>query len=237
MHIRVVFLGPSRELAQRDDLSIELPEGATIAEVRNQLESECPPLQGKLEAVRFAVNNSYALDKQRICEGDEIALIPPVSGGLPQGIVVDLMDTPIRAEVMEAMLGGDTHCGGQVSFVGMTRAESDDQHGQLIRLDYEAYTNMARDVMQRLAWEARERWALRNVVLVHRVGPVSLGEIAVYIGVAAGHRAECFDACRWLIDALKRDAPIWKKDVFEDGFIRWSGSPHVKQELKTEPER
>ncbi len=230
MQIHVIFLGPSRELARRDDMSLALPEGATIAEMRKQLQSQCSPLQGKLEAVRFAVNNSYALDSQTICDGDEIALIPPVSGGASQTVMVDLMDTPIRVKSMTQFLDGGDHCGGQVTFVGMTRAESDDQHGQLLRLDYEAYEGMAKDVMRRLADEAIARWSLRTVVLVHRVGSVSLGEIAVFIGVAAGHRAECFDACRWLIDTLKQDAPIWKKDVFEDGFVRWSGSPHVTQE-------
>ncbi len=229
MHIRVIFLGPSRELAQRDEMTLEIPDGATVSEMRSQLESQCPSLQGKLKAVRFAINNNYALDGTAISDGDEIALIPPVSGGLPQDVVVDLMDTTICADAMNKRLGGDTKCGGQVTFVGMTREEKDEQHGQLVRLDYEAYADMAKDVMRRLADEARQRWSLRKVVIVHRVGPVALGEIAVYIGVTAGHRAECFDACRWLIDAIKQDAPIWKKDVFEDGYVRWSGSPHVEK--------
>ncbi len=236
MQIHVIFLGPGKDLALREDMMLEVPEDATIATVREQLELQCPALQGKLEAVRFAVNNNYALDNTTVCRNDEIAMIPPVSGGQPLDTMINLLSTPIDVCAIEQFLGGDTQCGGQVTFVGMTRAELDDEHGQLIRLDYEAYEDMAKDVMLRLAEEARKRWMLRRIAVVHRVGSVALGELAVFIGVAAGHRTECFDACRWLIDTLKRDVPIWKKDVFEDGYVRWSGSPHVTQESITKPE-
>ena len=106
-------------------------------------------------------------------------------------------------------------------FEGATRAESDPAHGRLVRLDYEAHPSMARREMERLATQASQRFGAKRAVILHRTGPVPPGEASVLIAAACAHRAEAFDACRWIIDTLKKDVPIWKKDVFEDGFVRW----------------
>ncbi len=134
---------------------------------------------------------------------------------------VDLLSGPIPISRVREFVGGDPALGGIVVFEGVTRAEADPQHGALQRLDYEAYDAMARGRLEGIAKQAVDRFGAKRVAIVHRLGSVRPGETSVVIAVACGHRAEAFDACRWLIDTLKRDVPIWKKDVFEDGFVRW----------------
>lgn len=122
---------------------------------------------------------------------------------------------------MVSFVGGDPSLGGIVTFFGATRAEHDPSHGALRRLEYEAYREMAWEQMKRLAAQAVANWQAARVVVIHRLGGVGVGEVSVALAVACPHRAEAFEACRWLIDTLKQDVPIWKKDVFADGFTRW----------------
>ena len=140
---------------------------------------------------------------------------------------IELCDGPLPWERLHTFIGSDSTAGGVVTFVGVTRSEHDAQHGALARLEYEAYMEMARQQMRELSRHAQQRWKAGRVAMLHRLGPVGVGEASVAIAVACPHRAESFEACRWLIDALKRDVPIWKKDVFADGFTRWvdPGSP------------
>ncbi len=134
---------------------------------------------------------------------------------------VELVGDTLPAERIREFVSGDARLGGIVSFSGVTRADDDPAHGKLIRLEYEAHPSMALGQMRRLAETAASRWEVGRMALVHRLGAVLPGEASVIIAVACAHRAEAFDACRWLIDKLKQDVPIWKKDVFEDGFVRW----------------
>ncbi len=136
-------------------------------------------------------------------------------------IHIDVVATPINAEDVRAFVLGDPALGGICTFEGATRADTDATHGAIARLDYEAYDGMARRQMQRLAEEALEQWGPGRVAMVHRTGAVLPGEISVMIAVACGHRDGAFAACRWLIDTLKRDVPIWKRDIYEDGSKRW----------------
>jgi len=135
--------------------------------------------------------------------------------------LVELTREPIDGERVRAFIGGDPALGGIVTFEGVTRSERDSVHGDLVRLEYEAYETMARRQLEQLADEAFRRWKCGKIAIVHRIGPVKPAEASVIIAVACGHRAEAFEACRWLIDTLKKDVPIWKKDVFADGFVRW----------------
>ena len=134
---------------------------------------------------------------------------------------IELFDGPLPLGRALEFVSGDAALGGIVSFYGATRGEHDTEHGALVRLDYEAYRTMAENQMQELARSAQQKWGAGRIVMLHRLGPVGVGEISVAIAVACPHRAEAFEACRWLIDALKRDVPIWKKDVFADEFMRW----------------
>ena len=134
---------------------------------------------------------------------------------------VELVRGPIPVAQVREFVSGDPSLGGTVTFEGSTRAESDPQHGPLVRLEYEAYESMAQRQLERVAHEAVDCLGTGKIAVVHRLGPVPVGEASVMIAVACGHRAKAFEACRWLIDMLKKDVPIWKKDVFEDGFVKW----------------
>ncbi len=132
------------------------------------------------------------------------------------------------AIALEKVLAEVVHpaAGGIDIFVGTTRNTS---HGRPVTLlEYEAYEPMATQVMENLEQDARKRWPLQKVVLIHRLGRIPVGEASVVIGVSSAHRKEAFEACRFLIDTLKRDAPIWKREHFEDGAIEWSGESSMK---------
>ncbi len=222
INISIVFLGPARDFAMVDSTSLELSDGASIADLRVVLSERYPGLSGALPTIRFAVNEEFATDDTALEANDEVALIPPVSGGSgDDAILVDLVNQAIPAEHVRRFVLGDPASGGIVTFEGATRAQFDSGHGQLERLDYEAYETMARRQLEQLAREALARWGLGRVAIVHRIGPVAIADVSVMIAVAGGHRTESFEACRWLIDKLKQDVPIWKKDVYQDGHAEW----------------
>jgi len=154
---------------------------------------------------------------------DEVALLPPVSGGtLDEAPLVRLVRGRIVPhDIVPALeLPED---GAIVIFDGVVRNHS--RNRKTLSLEYEAYEPMALQKLQELAAEARQRFAIRNVALVHRLGRIEIGESSVLIAVFSAHRAAAFDACRWLIDTLKRTVPIWKKEYFEDGAVWADGEP------------
>ena len=126
---------------------------------------------------------------------------------------------PIAASAADALRDGAA--GGVAVFLGCTRAERNADGRELVALDYEAYTDMAIKQMRDLAAAARQKWPIVKLVMLHRSGRVGLGEPSVLIAVSTPHRSEAFDACRWLIDALKKDVAIWKKEVWADGSGTW----------------
>lgn len=219
--IRVLFLGPARVLAGIESASVPLPTPPTVKELRRCLEVRYPTMARALPTMRLAINMNYAMDDAVLQIGDEVAVIPPVSGGSHERIWVELFRLSLPMHEVRTFIGGDTALGGIVIFEGVTRSEHDAEHGALHRLDYEAYEGMALSEMRRLAEQAMSHWPLGKVALLHRMGTVLPGETSVIAAVAAGHRAEAFDACRFLIDTLKQDVPIWKIDVFSDGHSRF----------------
>jgi len=136
-------------------------------------------------------------------------------------VFIDLSADEIDVSLVRSHVLGDPALGGVCTFEGATRDDADPDHGPVVRLEYEAYEAMARRQMATLADKALHRWGPGRVAMVHRIGQVPVGDVSVMIAVACGHRAEAFAACRWLIDTLKRDVPIWKRDVYADGFVRW----------------
>ncbi len=129
----------------------------------------------------------------------------------------------IDPHALEAAVSGD-ECGGVVTFLGVVRSHSDD--GRLVRgLSYEAFEPMATAEFERIAGRARERFGEVRVAIIHRVGDLAVGDIAVAIVAAAAHRGTAFDACRYAIDEVKRDAPIWKRERYADGSDEWKANP------------
>jgi molybdopterin synthase catalytic subunit len=215
MNVRVVLFAKPRELVGRPQLELALPSGATPADAWSQLSSryDLGPLP---RSFRCAVNSEYAGWDEPLKEGDELAVIPPVSGGAieeRQGLVA-LREEPLDPSAIAERIRSDAE-GALVVFEGIVRANS---RGKQVRaLVYEAYGSMALRQMELLADRARAQWPIIDLAMVHRTGTLSVGEVSVVIAVSAAHRGEAFDACEWLIDELKHTVPIWKKEVYTEG--------------------
>jgi molybdopterin synthase catalytic subunit len=219
MQIRVLPFGLLKDWLGTPTATVELPEGTTVAELLAQLsQSRSASL---LRGIAISVNAEYATATHPLHEGDEVGLLPPVSGGSPE-VVVALTRDPIDAEklVAAAKRGED---GAVVVFDGIVRNES---HGRpALYLDYEAYEEMAVKQLNELANQARSRFDVRQVTLVHRLGRLQISETSILIIVASAHRAAAFEACRWLIDSIKKLVPVWKKETFQDGAVWADGEP------------
>jgi molybdopterin synthase catalytic subunit/molybdopterin converting factor small subunit len=162
----------------------------------------------------YAVNRRYADRDQALAEGDEVALIPPVSGG-----AFRITDSPLSLEHAVAEVADD-EAGAIATFTGTVRSES--RGRRVVRLEYEAYPEMAEDVIAALAAELEERYDVHAIAIHHRVGVVEIGEASVVIAVSARHRADALSACRDAIDQLKETVPMWKKEIYEGGE-EWIG--------------
>jgi molybdopterin synthase catalytic subunit len=166
------------------------------------------------EGLLYAVNREYADRGRELRDGDEVALIPPVSGG-----AFRVTEEPLSLEAVVAEVA-DERAGGIATFAGTVRRQS--RGRDVIRLEYEAYTEMAEDVMAQLARDLEARYDLCSVAIHHRVGTLEIGEASVVIAVSAPHRQNALAACRDAIDRLKETVPLWKKEVYEGGE-EWLG--------------
>lgn len=226
MQIQVLFFGILKDWLGGAARQLELPDGATVAALLETLEAELAARQAGplLRGIAVSVNAEYATRSHMLHAGDEVGLLPPVSGGAPEEapILIALTRERIDAEplVAAAKRGED---GAVVVFDGIVR---DNTRGRkTLYLDYEAYEEMALRQMRELAEQARDRFGVRQVTLVHRLGRLQVGETSVLIVVASAHRGQAFDACRWVIDTLKKTVPIWKKETFADGVVWADGEP------------
>ncbi len=210
-----------RERAKTAELSREFRDSATVGEVWRVLVEEFPALGGHHDAVGFAVNHEYVEADFQPRDNDEVAFIPPVSGGAGAPWVgpIRVVREPLDVAVLEKAVA-EPGAGATVTFVGTTRHENAGR--RVIRLEYEAYEPMALSEMRKIADEAGRRFKITRVATSHRIGVVEIGEASVAIAVSAPHRGEAFDACRFVIDRLKEIVPIWKKEYFEGGEV-WIG--------------
>lgn len=226
MRVRILFFGMLKELAGQASDTIDLAEGASVAEVLRHYESQIPRLKEAMSSLAVAVNQEYARPDTKLNAGDEIALLPPVSGGVLEQlgsrshakIVREVIDTQ---QVVGALKRGED--GAALVFEGIVRNQT--RGRKTLYLEYEAYEQMAVTQLENLATESLEKFQVRDVAIVHRLGRLEIGETSVLIAVASAHRAAAFEACRWLIDTLKRTVPIWKKEFFEDGAVWADGEP------------
>jgi len=212
--VTIIYFAGAREAAGRSREVLEL-RPASVAELRGALVVRHASLAGILPRCRIAVNLEVALDGDAVPEGSEVAVLPPVSGG---SALFRITDRPLDlAEVVAAVRSPGR--GAIVTFTGDVRAET--RGRRVVRLEYEAYIPMAEQKLAEIgAQVAREHGA--EVAVVHRVGHLAPGESAVVIACAAPHRTPAFRACEETIERLKREVPIWKREVFEDGTA-WVG--------------
>jgi molybdopterin synthase catalytic subunit len=222
MIVRVLFFGMLKDAAGKSGEALEIPEGSSVADLLGVFRERIPRLKDSLGSLAVAVNQQYAGADIVLKEGDEVALLPPVSGGADLTRCARIVHEPIdSAKVLAEIKRGED--GAAVVFEGVVRNQT--QGRRTLYLDYEAYEEMALREMESLAERALTEFQVRDVALVHRLGRLEIGEISVLIVVASGHRAAAFDACRWLIDTLKQKVPIWKKEYFEDGAVWADGEP------------
>jgi molybdopterin synthase catalytic subunit len=242
MQVRILFFGVLKDLAGRESDSLSLPDGATLADVLSHYQKRIPRWKDFVSSMAISVNQEYAAPDTRLKAGDEVALLPPVSGGSqgagetppPQpaaaldlsqgrrgGCASIVRDAIVTEKIVATMKHPED--GAVAVFEGMVRNHS--RGRRTLHLDYEAYEEMALKEMEALAAQALSKFGVRDVALVHRLGRLQIGETSVLIVVASAHRAAAFDACRWLIDTLKRTVPIWKKEHFEDGAVWADGEP------------
>jgi len=226
MQVNLLYFGVLKEIFGGERDAVELPEGARIADLLDLLRLRPRVHPNVFKSLAVAVNREYAQTQTALADGDEVALLPPVSGGsrteTSARMRIEILDHALpTAEVMAEIKAGPD--GAVCTFDGIVR---DNTRGRrTLYLDYEAYREMALEQMRGLAVEARQRFPVRDIALLHRLGRIEVGESSVLIVVASAHRGAAFDACRWLIDTLKRQVPIWKKETFVDGAVWADGEP------------
>lgn len=214
MALTVLYFAAARDAAGTARETLEAVP-ATVAELRRLLAGRHPALEPVLALCRIALDQELAADGDPVPPGAEVAVIPPVSGGAPLFRVVD---RPLDvAEVVAAVAGPGR--GGVVTFTGTVRAES--RGKQVVRLEYQAYLPMAERTLAEIGGAVEAEFGAA-VAVIHRVGLLAPGEAAVVVAAAAAHREPAFRACQAVIERLKKDAPIWKREVYRDGS-EWVG--------------
>jgi molybdopterin synthase catalytic subunit len=222
MQIRVLFFGVLKDLSGKASDSLSLPENATLADVLSHYERIIPRLKETASSLAMSVNQEYAGPSTRLRPGDEVALLPPVSGGSETSGHAAIVREAIKtASVVQGLKRPED--GAVAVFEGIVRNQT--RGRRTLFLNYEAYEEMALKQIEELARRALAEFKVRDVAIVHRLGRLEIGETSVLVAVASAHRAAAFDACRWLIDTLKRTVPIWKKEHFEDGAVWADGEP------------
>lgn len=220
VRVHLLSFGPWRSLLPEGGESRQLPKGSAVIDLLHALEQDGRFDAKLLRSAAVSVNQEYVPRTQMLVEGDEVAILPPVSGGA--GGRVEIVTAPIDTAAIldEVKAGGD---GAVCVFGGIVRNNT--RGRQTLHLDYEAYEGMALKQMQSLRMEAIERFGVREVAIVHRLGRLVVGETSVLVAVASAHRGAAFDACRWVIDTLKKTVPIWKHEQFVDGAVWSDGEP------------
>src|SRR6202171_4385044 len=226
--VRTRLFARLREQAGSETDMLEVPDGATLADVYEALRGKHPALEADRKAVRAALNQEFKDWATKVGDGDEVAFIPPVSGGSHGvGVLFELTADPLDARRLEAAVS-HKGAGAICTFTGVVR---DSSRGRSVtHLDYEAYAEMAVAQMRKIGDEIVERWPEARVALAHPTGQVDIGEASVVVSVSCPHRAEAIAACKWGIDRLKESVPIWKKEHAADGTFWIEGD-----EAKTAP--
>jgi molybdopterin synthase catalytic subunit len=232
MFVMVRYFAGHRDITGRSEERLDLEPGATVGSVWDALVARYPRLSGYTGRLLYAVNQQYSTLATALSDGDEVAFIPPVSGGnhinrpLFQISREPLDPAPLIALVQTPDMGA------LVTFAGVVRNNFGGR--ATAHLEYQAYEPMAATVLEQLADEARTSWGVGAIAIHHRIGRLEIGETAVLIVVAAPHRHEAFEAAEWLMDRIKDVAPIWKKEIWADGASEWVGNEvERKAELDT----
>jgi len=219
MRVRVLFFGQLKEITGLDQEDAELSEGARVQDLFERYGRRFPKLASFRASIVASVNQEYATWRAPLASGDEVAFLPPVSGG--QQVAVDedifqIVRDAIRPQEIIANLKRPED-GALVVFDGFVRNNLKGK--RTLYLEYQAYETMALAKMREIGTEIRAKFSIHRLAMVHRLGRLEIGETSVFIAVSAAHRGAAFDACRYGIDTLKRVVPIWKKEYFVGGAV------------------
>ncbi len=229
MNVRILLFASLKDALQTSQLELEVPQNARVSDVLQLLGQREPKIAPWVEHVRVARNLDYARLDDEVEEGDELALIPPVSGG-SDSILADDYEPFVAVRELELSLDEVVRvvehqtkgrAGAICTFSGLVRATSRDPqgnwHDDIEWLDYEAYVPMAENKLREIALEVAVTWNAACAI-THRIGRLNVGESSVFIAVASAHRAASFEACRFVIEEIKVRVPIWKREQARDGF-------------------
>lgn len=231
MRIRVLLFGQLKDIIGRTEESLELQPGSRVSDLMARYGEQFPKFRAIAGSIACSVNREYVTASSVLHEADEVGLLPPVSGGAPisTAALPELLSEhcAIVREVIASQRIADNlkapEDGATAIFEGIVRNNT--RGRRTLYLDYEAYEPMALAEMEKLARNALGQFRIRDVRIVHRLGRLQIAETSVLIVVASAHRGAAFEACRWLIDTLKKTVPIWKKEYFEDGVVWADGEP------------
>jgi molybdopterin synthase catalytic subunit len=234
MRVRVLFFGRLKDIVGKGEEQAELSDGARVEDLFERYGRSFPELARFRASVVASVNQEFAEGRAPLAAGDEVAFLPPVSGGAvsPGAAVEENLCAIVRkrietAEIVEQLKAPPD--GAMVAFEGIVRNHSGGR--PTLYLEYEAYEAMAITKMREIGAEMREKFSIRRYAMIHRLGRLEIGETSVLIVVCSAHRGAAFDACRYGIDTLKRNVPIWKKEFFRDGAVWAEGEiPSARDE-------
>jgi len=229
VRVRVLFFGQLKDITGVAQEDAELSEGARVQDLFERYGRKFPKLASFRDSIAASVNQEYANWRAPLSSGDEVAFLPPVSGGQQSAVEEDVFQIVREAirpqEIIEGLKAPED--GALVVFDGFVRNHYKGR--QTLYLEYEAYEPMALAKMREIGTEIRAKFPLHRVAIVHRLGRLEIGETSVFIAVSSAHRAAAFDACRYTIDTLKRVVPIWKKEYFAAGAV-WAEGQLPPQE-------
>ena len=230
MEVTVLFFGVLPEIIGLRQELIELREGTRLVELWGKYVKRFPKLEALSAALMTSVNQEFVDRSQLLQDGDEVAFLPPVSGGIDDLFLLtrETIDTPALVQLVKAPTDGAV-----VAFEGIVRNHFSGKQTQY--LEYEAYEPMALEKMRVIGAEIHERFPMDGIAMVHRLGKLEIGETSVAIVVSSPHRKAAFSACQHGIDRLKQIVPIWKKEFFEDGAVWAKGEGQRRVLVKTRP--
>jgi molybdopterin synthase catalytic subunit/molybdopterin converting factor small subunit len=231
MKVRVLFFGVLKDLTGRSSEELTVPDQATAADVLEHYQERLAGLRGMAHSIAISINQEYSAIDSPLHADDEIALLPPVSGGSGPAIKSTAPYVRITRELIQtsAILEQlkQPEDGAIVVFEGIVRNHS--RGRRTLFLEYEAYEEMALKQLEDLARQACSKFEIHDAAIIHRLGHIEIGETSVLIVVVSAHRTAAFEACGWLIDTLKKTVPIWKKEHFADGAVWADGEPFPEQ--------